>query len=81
MYFIPYSYSSYSENVSMKIRAKLNDINTSILTYCDDILLLSSNEAYMNSLLKCCHLFSCKWKLKFNASKLISYSSNGEQAG
>ena len=68
-----------SENVSMNIATKLNDINTSILAYCDDILLLSSNEVHMNSLIKCCHVFSCKLKLEFNASKSISYSPNSEQ--
>ena len=51
-----------SENISMNIRAKLNDINISILAYCDGILLLSSNEAHMNALLRCCHIFFCKWK-------------------
>ena len=67
--------------LSLNVGAKLNDINTSILAYCDDILLLSMSEAHMNRLLNHCYEYSCRWKLEFNASKSVSYSSDGTQVG
>lgn len=58
----------------MEIGARIGKFNTSIIAYCDDLLLLSLNEMHMNKLLDCCHSFVEKWKMQFNASKSISFS-------
>ena len=68
-----------SDVISLNIGAKINHFNTSILAYCDDLLLLSKSEAHMNKILDCCNNYAVTWKLEFNASKSISYSSNGTQ--
>ncbi len=38
----------------MEIGGLLNGVNTSALAYCDDILLLVSNEGHMQKLIDCC---------------------------
>jgi len=46
------------------------------MAYCDDILLLASNESHMNRLLDFCYIFACLWKMEFNPNKSLAYSSN-----
>ena len=60
--------------VDLKLGAALGPFNSSILAYCDDLLLISSVESHMNSMLDFCHNYACDWKLKFNAKKSVSYS-------
>jgi hypothetical protein len=62
------------EATNMEIGAKVGTFNVSIIAYCDDLLLMSSNENHMNKLLECCHRYAINWKMEFNASKSISYS-------
>ena len=59
---------------NLGIGASIGNFNTSILAYCDDILLMASNENHMNRLLDCCCVYATEWKLEFNASKSSSYS-------
>ena len=47
----------------------------------DDILLLSMSENHMNRLLACCNNYANNWKLEFNASKSVSYSSYSNPIG
>jgi retron-type reverse transcriptase len=60
--------------VDLKLGAALGPYNSSILAYCDDLLLISSVESHMNSILDFCHNYACDWKLKFNAQKSVSYT-------
>jgi hypothetical protein len=62
------------QNEALGIGAQLGSYNTSTLAYCDDLLILASNERQMSSLLDSCYQYACKWKLSFNASKSVSYS-------
>ena len=66
---------------SLDIGALVGVTNTSILAYCDDILLLSSNESHMQRLLNNCFAYSRTWKMEFNASKSIAYSLRETRAG
>ena len=64
----------------MSIGARIGRYNTSIIAYCDDLMLLSSNEMQMNKLLECCHNFAEKWKMEFNiiiSGKSVSFSTLG----
>jgi len=58
----------------MEIGGLLNGVNTSALAYCDDILLLASNEGHMQRLVDCCAKYAEKWKLSFNPLKSSCYS-------
>ena len=62
------------EALDMNIGARIGNFNTSIIAYCDDLLLSALNEMHMNRLLECCHNFAEKWKMEFNASKSVSFS-------
>jgi len=50
------------------------DVNASVIAYCDDILLLASNEGQMQRLINCCADFAKLWKLSFNPLKSSCYS-------
>ena len=58
----------------MAVGAQIGNLNTSILAYCDDLLLLASNDSHMQLLLDCCLNYATEWKLEFKAIKSISYS-------
>ena len=60
--------------LSLEVGALLGGSNTSALAYCDDVVLLSSNEGHMQRLLDCCESYAVKWKLQFNSSKSSCYS-------
>lgn len=62
------------ELLNMKIGAKVGSFNMSAIAYCDDILLISSNEGHMQLLLDKCAEYSVDWKLSFNPSKSSLYS-------
>ena len=59
---------------NLGIGASIGSFNTSILAYCDDILLMASNENHMSKLLECCCEYAIEWKLEFNALKSSSFS-------
>ncbi len=60
--------------LSMIIGALLGDVNASAIAYCDDILLLASNEGQMQRLINCCADYAKLWKLSFNPLKSSCYS-------
>ncbi len=51
------------EILAMEIGARVGKYNTSIIAYCDGLLLLSLNEMQMNKLLACCNNVNEKWNL------------------
>jgi hypothetical protein len=61
---------------NLGVGATVGNFNNSVMAYCDDIVLLVSNEAYMNRLLNFCYRYSCLWKMEFNPNKSLAYSSN-----
>ena len=69
------------EAQSLKISAQIGSINNSILAYCGDILLLSMSENHMNRLLTYFNNYAHNWKLEFNSSKSVSYSSYSNPIG
>ena len=58
--------------------AIIGNINTSIIVYADDIILISPLDCHLQSLLDICTQFSKKWLLKFNPLKshLISFGKS-----
>jgi len=55
--------------VNEKIGALLHNINTSILVYADDILLISPNDYHLQKLLDICGKYGEMWRIKFNPLK------------
>ncbi len=51
-------------------------MNASALAYCDEILLLASNEGHIQRLFNCCADYVELWKLSLNPLKSSCYSIN-----
>jgi hypothetical protein len=47
------------------------DFNASIVSYCDDIVILSPTKASLQKLLHICGEFGNKWKIHFNPTKSV----------
>ena len=58
----------------------MNDINLSILAYCDDIVIISPSVGHMEILLKVCEEFSACWKIEFNANKSVALTVQKKKA-
>lgn len=61
--------------IEKNIGAILGNCNLSIIGYADDIVLISPNDAQLQTLLDICTEFGSLWKIKFNPSKsnIISF--------
>ena len=66
------------ECLDKNVGALYENINTCILAYADDILLISPNDMHLQILLDICHKYSVEWKIKFNPAKssIIDFSNN-----
>ena len=53
----------------LNIGCQLGNNNVSILAYCDDIILVSSDQDQLKRLLKCCERYSLAWRMRYNATK------------
>ena len=56
----------------MNLRSKLYEINTSVISFCDDLNLLSPSVKQgqqFQQLLNICSEYGEKWKIKFNPTK------------
>ena len=53
----------------------LNQFKTTILGYCDDLILMASSLSHMQILLDKCQNYSEKWNIKFNANKSIAINA------
>ena len=64
-----------SECSDSNLGALYFDINTSIIVYADDILLISPLDTHLQLLLDICSQYSIKWRIKFNPHKsnIISF--------
>jgi hypothetical protein len=63
--------------LKLNIGARIGNVNTSILCYCDDLNLLCSSEIQLQQLLNVCNEFGKMWKIKFNPKK-SNYMSFGK---
>ena len=64
-----------TECVNSNHGALFFNINTSIIVYADDILLISPLDTHLQYLLDICSAYSTKWRIKFNPQKsnIISF--------
>ena len=58
--------------VNLNIGCKIGNQNTSIIAYCDDIFLMTTNKVEMDNLLKQVEKYAFDWKLKFNVNKCFN---------
>ena len=56
-----------SKCIAAKAGALIHDINTCIIVYADDILLISPNDHQLQLLLNICGEYGETWKIKFNS--------------
>lgn len=50
-------------------RPLINEINVSVVGYCDDIILLSPTKGHLDLLLNECNNYAKSWKIELNALK------------
>ena len=64
--------------LNLNIGALFNDLNTSIIVYADDILLISPINSHLQTLLDICSKYGQDWNLKFNSlkSNIISFGKS-----
>jgi len=55
--------------LQMRVGASVGDINTSIVAYCDDIVLISPTSTHIDQLLNASAQYAAEWKLEFNSKK------------
>lgn len=66
------------ECIEKNIGAKFEQLNLSIIVYCDDILLISPIEKHLQILINICGEYGYSWGIKFNPDK-SSFISFGNQ--
>ena len=67
----PYLFNIYMDDLiveclSQNIGALVGSLNLSIIMYADDIILISSIDNHLQTLLNICEQFASKWYIKFN---------------
>ncbi|CAF0738373.1 unnamed protein product [Brachionus calyciflorus] len=72
----PYLFNFYINDLiqnctDLKTGCRLGDFNSSIISYCDDIVLLSPTRSGLQSLLDKCSEYSKIWRINFNPKKSI----------
>ena len=72
----PFLFNIYVNDLILNINNSsygcyLGNNKTTILGYCDDLILMSSSLQHMQYLLNLCDIYSSEWKIKFNANKSI----------
>ena len=61
------------ENDENKFGATIGDSQVGLLSYCDDLVILSPLMSHINLILKNCEVYAEKWKLVFNTKKCNWY--------
>jgi hypothetical protein len=61
------------ENDHQNIVAKIGKLNISLISFCDDLIILSTCVNHVNKILQLCSDYAKKWKLVFNTSKCNWY--------
>ena len=64
------------ECLKSKLGARINNINVCIISYCDDIIIMSPSFIQAQKLLNICNEYANSWKIVFNAnkSKLLKFN-------
>jgi hypothetical protein len=62
-----------NENDNNGNGAMIGRFNVSLISYCDDLIILSQNIRHVNKILKICENYANKWKLTFNVNKCNWY--------
>jgi len=67
-----------TECTDMNIGALIGNLNTSIIVYADDILLISPIDSHLQRLLDICSKYGDLWRIKFNPKKsnIISFGGS-----
>ena len=61
------------ESDNMNLGATIGKFNLSLISYCDDLIILSPYVKHVHELLKLCSEYANKWKLVFNINKCNWY--------
>ncbi|CAF1134187.1 unnamed protein product, partial [Brachionus calyciflorus] len=61
---------------SLKIGCRIGSINTLIIGYCDNIVLLSPKKYNLQILLNMCGEFGRLWRINFNPTKMVIIFQN-----
>ena len=61
---------------NLDVGACIGSINTSIIAYCDDLILLSPLKSHLKTLLRVCEEYAADWGIKFNPLKSTIYCTN-----
>jgi hypothetical protein len=61
------------ESDNLNIGANIGKFNVSLISYCDDLIILSPCIKHVGQLLKICSNYAEKWKLVFNINKCNWY--------
>ncbi len=72
----PYLFNFFIDNMitsglDLKIGAHIGRTNVSVVSYCDDILLLGCTTKQLESLLDSCQKYAKQWKMEFNPKKSV----------
>jgi hypothetical protein len=62
-----------NENDERNLGANIGCFNVGLLSYCDDLIILSPYVSQVNQILNICEEFANKWKLLFNVKKCNWY--------
>ena len=62
-----------NEILDLNIGALTGNINVSITSYCDDVILLASVPKHMQMMIDHCGTYAQRWKISFNAKKSASF--------
>lgn len=70
----PFLFNMYIDELiqdclKMNIGAKIANVNTSTVSYCDDLNLISPTAYHLQRLIDTCQEYGSKWKIKFNPNK------------
>ena len=47
----------------------INRFNVGLISFCDDLIILSPYASHVNNILKLCEIYSKNWKLVLNLNK------------
>lgn len=64
--------------IELNIGARLDNLNVSVVAYCDDIVLFSPVASHLRKLLKVCEEYAETWRINFNPSKSLIYCTDNK---
>jgi hypothetical protein len=64
------------ENDHQSDGAKIGKLNISLISYCDDLIILSPCVNHVNKILQLCNYYAKKWKLVFFVKNLEKWKEH-----